>query len=107
MYKTKKCNAFFKKGYCQYGDRCNFSHRTDCSQTALPFQHGYIDVRKSYEKRVSRVLQLIFEDEEKSDKSTESGETVQKKHNDSGLYEANSSYYNFEFDENESSEDIV
>jgi hypothetical protein len=26
-YKTKPCNAFFKKGHCQYGYRCNFVHQ--------------------------------------------------------------------------------
>jgi hypothetical protein len=25
-YKTKGCHAFSKKGYCCYGERCNFIH---------------------------------------------------------------------------------
>jgi hypothetical protein len=26
-YKTKGCHAFAKKGYCCFGDRCNFIHQ--------------------------------------------------------------------------------
>ena len=26
-YKTKLCKQFFKKDYCPYGPRCNFSHK--------------------------------------------------------------------------------
>ena len=26
-YRTKKCTQFFEKGYCPYGNRCQFAHQ--------------------------------------------------------------------------------
>jgi Zinc finger C-x8-C-x5-C-x3-H type (and similar)/CCCH-type zinc finger len=33
-YKTKKCKQFHEKGYCQYGNRCQFKHRDLSQETA-------------------------------------------------------------------------
>lgn len=33
-YRTKKCKQFHEKGYCQYGNRCQFKHRDLSQDTA-------------------------------------------------------------------------
>jgi hypothetical protein len=31
-YKTKRCLAFFRRGYCRFGDRCNYLHQMASSE---------------------------------------------------------------------------
>ena len=64
-YKTKGCHAFSKKGYCCYGDRCNFIHiqeteYTDEREKWTLIYSNYREILKNpKEEQGSRLVSLL------------------------------------------------
>ena len=66
-YKTKGCHAFVKKGYCCYGDRCNFIHVQETvyedpvQKWALIHSNHRDTMREVREGRGSRLMAVLGE----------------------------------------------
>ena len=57
-YKTKKCKQFHEKGYCQYGNRCQFKHRDISEDTAA--NSPIVSSRKNSQEASSRRLKVFL-----------------------------------------------
>jgi hypothetical protein len=64
-YKTKGCHAFAKKGYCCYGERCNFIHEQsepimeEKDKWAIIYANHRTTISKEGDRQSSRLLQLL------------------------------------------------
>jgi len=63
-YKTKPCHAFLKRGYCQFGYRCNFVHEEaqeleedHLQQKMANFREVIQEARPNRESKLMRLLQ--------------------------------------------------